>query len=544
MKKKVLAYTLIFILIVTAMLSGCSNGKETKTVKNNIPVSKANEFPITDEIVELSLFVPKSSFIENFETNEFTKYFEELTNVKINWEIASGDANQALNLKLASGEYPDMILGFGFTKAQQLIYGQEQGILTDISGYIDEYGHFLKQMLDSRPDIVEDLSINGAIYGLPKVEESPYAVYKNCMWIYKPWLDKLGADIPQTTEEFYELLVKIRDTDLNGNGKKDEIPLAVRGVQASEGIEQFIMNSFVSTGNDRLSMVDGELVFSADTAEYKEGLKYIKRLYDEGLLYKDSFVIDRTRITSLGENETPILGAGTGLWAGFFTINGAESARICDYVAIPPLEGPKGFRQTVESNTDFGDNVSFVVTSACKYPEVAVKWIDYFFDETNRIKAHNKQGFRKAKEGELGIDGQQALWTQDVVAAGTSAGVGTVQNKGWTNFGVFYKPLETDLRTCTIDDYARKVSENRYDAFKEYSKYGVDVNLPSLLMSSEDAAIYSDYRTTINNLIDNAFVEFVTGTRSLDKDWDAYIKELNSAGLKEYLKIIKKYVLK
>ncbi len=541
-RKKIFASMLIICLAVT-MLAGC--GENAKKTSSGIAVSKPNEMPITEEVVELDIFVPKSTFIENFQTNEFTKWYEKETNVKLNWEIASGDAKQALNLKLASGEYPDIILGFGFTKGQQLIYGEEQGILLNIKDYIDEHGHYIKEMFESRPDILEDITINGGIYGLPKVEESPYAIYPYCMWVYQPWMEKLDAEIPTTTDEFYELLKRFRDEDPNGNGKKDEIPMLARGIAGNAGIESYIMNSFVSDGTDRLSMVDGKVFFSADTDEYRAGLRYLRKLYEEGLFYRDSFVADRTALTSIGENDTPILGAGAGLWAGYFTINGSDSKRIWDFVSVPPLKGPDGFVQSVEANTDYGDSVAFVVTNACENPEIAVKWIDWFYNEENRIKAHNKQGFRKANDGEKGIDGEQALWAQDPVESG-SAGVGAIQNKGWTNFGVYYKPLEMDLKTALNDEYTRVVSSNRYVAYKQHLEYGKDVSLPSLLMSSEDAALYADYKTTINNLVDNAFAEFVTGIRNIDsdKEWNAYVKSLDNAGLKDYLKIIKKYAEK
>ena len=162
--------------------------------------------------------------------------------------------------------------------------------------------------------------------------------------------------------------------------------------------------------------------------------------------------------------------------------------------------------------------------------------------EENRIISHAKAGFRKANEGEIGIDGQQALWAQDPIKSDDS--FGAVQNKGWTNFGVFYKPMEVDLRTALNDEPSRIVAENRYEAYMQHKKVGVDVNVPSLVMSAEDAPLIADYRTTINNLVDNAFAEFVTGVRSIDKDWDAYVKSLNDAGLEQYIKIIQKYIKK
>ncbi len=542
--KKTLVCTLAVTLVTSMLLTGCSGEKKTLT-KSAIPLSAENEFPLTEQKVELNIFVPKQSFIENFETNEFTKYYEELTNVKINWEVASGDTTQALNLKLAGGDYPDIFYGFNFSKEQMNIYGAQQGIFTDISGIIDEYGHYIKEMFESRPDIKEDLMIDGAIYGLPRVEESPYSIYKNNLWVYKPWLDKLGKDVPTTTDELYDLLVLFRDSDLNGNGQKDEIPLVARGVSGNAGIEPYIMNSFVSVGDNRLSFKNGKVSFTANTDEYREGLRFIKKLYKEGLLYQDTFVIDRTRITSLGENDVPILGAGTGLWAGYFTINGAVSGRIKDYISVPPLKGPNGFRQSVSSGTDYS-TAQFLISNKCKYPELAIKWVDWFYNEENRIKSYGKEGFRKAVDGEIGIDGQPALWAQDVLEAGETAGVGALQNKAWTNFGVFYKPLETDLRTAIYDDYARKVAENRYEAYQQHIEVGVDINLPPLLMSSEDTTKVADYCTNINNLVDNAFAEFVKGVRNIDDDkqWNAYVKSLEDAGLNDYLKVIKKYVEK
>lgn len=539
-KTRITAILLSCILITTCIFSGCSKKEVTE---NGVKLSAPGELPMADEVTELTVFVPKQANIENFETNEFTKWYEEQTNVKIKWEVASGDPTQALNLKLASGDLPDIIYGFGFSKAQQLLYGQ-QGVFQDISDEIDEHGFYLKKMFEERPDIKEDLLVNGAIYGIPRVEESPYAEYPGCVWVYKPWIEKLGGKLPATTDEFYDFLVKIKNTDLNGNGKNDEIPFAARGVTGTEGLERFLMNSFVSTGEDRISVKDGKVFFAADKEEYRDGLRYMKKLYDEGLLYEDSFVVDRTRLTSIGENETPLLACGTGLWAGMFTIYGAESWRIADYVSLAPLYGPDGFRQSVHKNSDYGGAVVFTVTSACENPALAVKWLDWFFNEENRVKAHNKAGFRPAKEGEIGIDGQQALWTQEPVPANSGTGVTTVQNIAWNNFGAFYKPLETDLRTATLEEGPRKVSENRYEAYMQHKECGADISMADPLMSEEDAALYADYRITIQNIIDTAFVEFVTGVRSLDNDWDDYIKELKNAGLEDYLKLIRKYVEK
>ncbi len=46
------------------------------------------------------------------------------------------------------------------------------------------------------------------------------------LWIYKPWLDKLGLKMPETTEELYQVLKAFKEQDPNGNGQADELPLS------------------------------------------------------------------------------------------------------------------------------------------------------------------------------------------------------------------------------------------------------------------------------------------------------------------------------
>ena len=373
---------------------------------------------------------------------------------------------------------------------------------------------------------------------MPKVAESPFNVYSNALWIYKPWLDKLGLDVPTTTDELYDVLKKFKNSDPNGNGKADEIPLAARGVSSDFGLENFLMSSFCPVGYDRLYVDNGKIRFVANTEEYREGLRYIKKLYDEGLIYQDSFITDRDGITALGESTTPILGAGTGMWAGMFTINGSASGRIGEYVSVPPLKGPKGFRSSRESTSDIS-TVQFVVTSACKNPQVAIKWIDWFFNEENRIQSYAMPGFRKAKEGEIGIDGQQAIWAQDPITESGTA-FGSIQNKGWTNFGVFYKPMEEDFRTAQNDEKTRIVTQNRYEEYMQHKEVGKDFNVPMMTYSKEDAQRRAEYITTITSLVDNAFAEFVTGVRSLDSDWNAYVKSLDDVGLQDFIAMLQK----
>ena len=97
---------------------------------------------LSEEKVTLTIFAGKTvpaSVRENLETNLMTRWLEACTNVHIDWTIPStADINTALNLSLASGNYPDVYLGVELTTVQVLIYA-EQGILLPLNDYLETY---------------------------------------------------------------------------------------------------------------------------------------------------------------------------------------------------------------------------------------------------------------------------------------------------------------------------------------------------------------------------------------------------------------------
>ena len=532
MKKRICS-VLLAIVMCAAALCGCN---DKKTASSDIEVSDVNQFPITQEKTELTIFAPKPTMMSDIKTNDFTKWLEEKTNVHIEWQLAQGDTTQAINLKMASGEYPDAFLGCDFSNAQLLSYG-ENGIFIDLKDLIDGHSYNFKEILNNRPDIEKSITLNDAIYGLPRVNESINTLYAHKMWVYKPWLDKLGLEEPATTEEFYEMLKAFKEKDPNGNGKADEVPLAARGIPANYGIEMFLMNAFQYTSETRLYIEKNKVKFSANTDGYKEGLKYLNKLYSEGLLASDVFTIDRTAITALGESETPVLGAATGLYTGMFCLT-TDPERCDEFTPIPPLLGSTGERQTPKANylTYPG---RFCITSSCKYPEVAMKWIDYFYSYEAYLKSSGKdEGLREAKEGELNSEGKQAKYAVDAVEDTTPFGV--VQNQNWAgnSFGVSYMDTER-YGYMAVDEQSKNRPSIDKLTHEKYEPYAKDLSWSeqTVMKDTEKEIRYNELYTSIRDEVDKWFVDFVMGRKDIDKYWKQYKDRLTELGLKEMLEL-------
>lgn len=173
--KKLWIGSLSLAIAAVAVLSGCTDkaaGPQQDNAATAAKINPAGQFPIMKEKTTLKVLVKGSSFVEDFATNEYTKFLEEKTNIHIEWDIApEKSAIEKLNLVLGSGDLPDVIMGFDISPTQQLIYGNT-GEFLDLTKYIDQYGTETKKMFEKLPYVKEAITApGGKIFGLPQVNE-------------------------------------------------------------------------------------------------------------------------------------------------------------------------------------------------------------------------------------------------------------------------------------------------------------------------------------------------------------------------------------
>lgn len=102
-------------------------------------------------------------------------------------------------------------------------------------------------------------------------------------------------DMPETVDEFRELLRYFRDHDMNGNGDpNDEIPMMGSFAFDHDGSDPTyaIMQAFQLTPSNFL-WVDEEHNVScvAITDDFREGLSYLNSMYEEGLIAEDIYAL-------------------------------------------------------------------------------------------------------------------------------------------------------------------------------------------------------------------------------------------------------------
>lgn len=153
---------------------------------------------------------------------------EELTNISFEFRTPNLDsAPTQKNLMLASGDYTDIIFAGGLSHEEQVQYGG-QGVLIPLEELIAEYAPNIQKIFEEYPEVLKSITAtDGHIYALPQVMMGENW-YRGPLWYNGAWLEALEVDVdelPETTDELFDLLVRFKEEDPNGNGEADEIPL-------------------------------------------------------------------------------------------------------------------------------------------------------------------------------------------------------------------------------------------------------------------------------------------------------------------------------
>lgn len=557
--KKTVAIVSVIMMLAVGLLTACSdnsNGKvepkpteqatggstNVTTAGPSEPVTAAGQFPIVTEKITLKVMAPENSGVENYATNLFTKELEEKTNIHLEWVmVPEKNLIEKLNLMLASGDYPDILLGMGVNKTQEVVYGG-QGAFVPLNDLIEKYSVETKLRMEKLPLFKESItSPDGNIYSLPKINQCFHCTMSQKMWIYEPWLQKVGLQMPTTTEEFYNVLKAFKEQDPNGNSKADEIPLMTSVTGWNSALDDFLMNAFVYNSKDPnapgLFVKDGKVTATFDKPEWKEGLSYLRRLYKEGLIAPESFTQDKNQLLAIGNNpDTVILGASPGGFEGEFVQTSDTIKRWLDYKAVPALKGPAGVQYSAYNPMEYYSG-QFVIMKGNKHPEASFRLADMFYnwDVTMRLsRGMEGTDWKKADAGEIGINGEPAIWSA------IPRENDKIQNSFWNELGPI--DLSNDLRLG--QSQAKNGGENlEVILFNEtknnYEPYKPDVSIivPPLVFNEEKAAQIAELQKTIDDYRKEMLARFVTGDADLDTEWDGYLKTLKDMNLDAYLQI-------
>ncbi|MFD0960569.1 ABC transporter substrate-binding protein [Paenibacillus chungangensis] len=521
---KKLSGVLLSTALTASLLAGCSDsgngnadqaGGNADNQSGQGTVENFNEtgFPIVNEKVKLTLMGQDVGMAKWEEMAAF-KQMEEMTGIALEFRNSPTDSFETKkNLVFSSGEYPDIFYGANITLAEEVNYGS-QGILIPLEELIDKYAPNIKKLLDENPHIRKSITTpDGHIYSLPSINLEHLWI-TNPIWYNGHYLNALNMETPQTLDELYTYLKRVKEEDPNGNGQADEIPLTSTKLDDIRGWLLGTWGVYYEKDKEYYADDEGKVHFVPTQPGYREYLAFMNKLWTEGLLDQETFTQTNQQRQAKGkQNQLGMFRA----YAASFVMGGDEPNS--DHPLYQPVQSD--FVEKPVFNRSSGISTgAFAITDSNPAPEATMRWIDYQYSyEGAKLFSIGPEGTlwqyadKESKKKEwLEVPGD--MKREDYRATLTP------------NFGIVVPTVKMEEINSGLESgYDDWVKEQNEKLLEPIARIGYPIVYLHENEQEEVTTLMSDIRTYVTQME----AKFVTGQEPLDK-WDDYVGTLKKMG--------------
>ena len=472
------------------------------------------DFPIYTETETISLMGIKHPIHGDWDKLMFFQLMEQATGVHFDINTINLDGYQeAFNLAVNTESYAEVMLGCMLTNKQLVELGS-QGILIPLEDYItEELTPNLYAFLEEYPLVRGAITApDGHIYALPQLNAAPIA-YTGSIWVNNDWLEALGltdADLPTDVEGLYDLLVRFRDEDPNGNGEADEIAWAL-----TDGFDHFfgsIIGAFGLPSNGVYADDDGKMQYGMMQEEQMVNfLTYVKKLYDENLIPKDFLTYTQTDEAALGAENRAGMGYGaipTNIWP-FEGANADEiNEKASKYPMLPALKSEYTEEPMWPHSGTGIQTGTFALTDLCEsngHVEAMMRWVDYLYSEAGSLLIHyGPEGYAY----EVTEDG---LYRQIAPTDGRSY----EERRGGSITPDCGIAMPKYVRPTTEGNWTDVLQQRRNQQTDEKLVPYLKLTMPQLFFLEDENTEIATLETDLDNFVKSVMAKFVTGELDL-----------------------------
>lgn len=546
MWKRLTAAVLAAGMMVSLTACGGGSKVELNTGEFQEVDTATLEFPLAEKATLTGMISYPANTESNPNNRTIFKRLQEKTNVEIQWTAIQGDQwGEKISLAMANVDtLTDFVFSAGFGDSDLLKYA-DQGVIIAVEDYIDAYMPNLSAVFEKYPEyrsMCEDE--DGHIWALPWIEQlgaekTAIQTVGNMSFINKKWMDFLGLEMPETVEEFEQVLIAFRD-----NASKLQAEFNIEGsiipmsciVNDGDQDPCILINGFGEGYGDadkgrHIAVTDNLEVICATTQPgYKDGIAWLHSLYEQELIDAEAFTQDWSTYVAKGKS---------GRYGVCFSWDVANIDNLQDWVPLPALTADTtNITPQNGSFTSGFDRGRCVVTAVAKNPALVCAWLDQMYDPF------------QSPQNNWGTYGEEDAF--DIFELGTNAAGEEMLTHAPLGDA---SPVEVREAECVggplaiLDEYygvyvtCPDDAQYRLDWIKDI--YTPDMNtkyvFPNVLMSQEDTEELSNLQADISKTINAKKADWIMNGFT-DEDWNAYLEELNAYGMEDYLAIFQKYL--
>lgn len=435
--------------------------------------------------------------------NVYANYIRQKTGINIRYESINASReqyNHKLSLLMQSNSLPDAVLIYDRNQYMRYV---EKGILLPINQNIWKYDNLNRYISSSAWDMTK---VNGIAYAVPmeRYDPAPLVVH-----VRRDWLENLGLKVPETIEEFEAVLRAFTHKDPDGNGIHDTYGLLlgddlVTGQSMERGM---LFSDYFDAG--KFSLKDGSVIPPAISEGYRDFLKFMDRLYKEGVIPEDFAVLKFPQY--MEKLRSGKYGMTVFYWMGrdMFSDSSPESA----WIAIKPPAGKSGRPGTILWDKPVRQYI--VITKQCKDPDKVLKILDW---------ALSNEGDMVSK---LGIEGLDYNVINGRIAYKTERR--SLNEWKFINLLVERGVTDTNIRD-NIKEYWGEMRLKRFDVAKETGS--VD-KIAAMLPFFNDIN-NADFKRVTSEYTKKA----IMGTVDIDSTWSRYVEDWKIYGGDKFIELL------
>jgi len=546
--KKKLSILVIMVLLVSFVF-GCSKTSDTPnapTEPSDTPsttpdTSSGSEdgvlteipLPIVEEPIEIEVFIEIDASKVGVHTNDYNdilayQELTKLTNVKLKFlHPPQGQASEQFNIMLSSGDLPDLVYWSWLNVPggpQKLI---EDGLILDLREYYEKYSPNLTKFLNENPEVRKEIMTDeGSYYCYPYIQHNQVVNNSYGYMARADWLEKLGIEKPVTIDEWYDMLVAMRDNDPNGNGQKDEIPLVARGGAYTDGALTHLMGAWGI--HYKFYQEDGKVHFGPYEPQFKEYLKTMRKWIAEGLVDPDFATQDQQLHDAKfmdGRGGVVREGLGSGMDRYIMGLGGdPDKLTWLDFPVLKKGDKPKNFQ---------GRNTSYAFSGAAisatsKYPKECAMWLDFHYSEQGHMILN------------FGVEGVTYNWVDGYPLLSEeirNSPLGVSVALGKYAPGASWEAFCQDSRVREQRLLKWPIQRETCDVWNASDTSGM---LPPITPTTEESTRLANIMSEINTFVSEKTLSYLLGEEDIDATWDQFISTLKSMGIEEAIDIQQK----
>ena len=199
----------LFIMIITITLSGCTykeSGNELSLDDSSTPhMTGVQDYRIDGfgEVKSLNILYPAYDLAKYKSILQWQEYIKEKNGIDILINYLAFYPETVNDLNINGVVYLNYQKGVPFEFNTTVFEYYDDNIAYELSEYYQEYGW--NQLIN--PDYINALTVDGKIYAVPTTANK-YIIPR---YYNKEILEKLGSVVPESVNEFYEYLLKVKE---------------------------------------------------------------------------------------------------------------------------------------------------------------------------------------------------------------------------------------------------------------------------------------------------------------------------------------------